>query len=65
MTKKEKLILAIQAFENTKEGTRISRYLELFTTVNSVLKQGSGLMWEDLVECIRDSKQSSIKDLTS
>lgn len=54
MKKQEDLINAIQKFEKS-DNPRTSKYLELFSTIVRVTKQGSGLCWESVVECIEKS----------
>ena len=51
MGKQRDLVKAIKEFERVKSRC-IADYMDLFVVVNRVLKQGSGLLWSDVVEAI-------------
>jgi len=51
MGKQRDLVKAIKQFEKEKSKS-IADYTDLFVVVNRVLKQGSGLLWSDVIEAI-------------
>ena len=59
MNKKHKLQETIETFEEKKERN-VEDYLRLFCVVESVLRQGSGLVWSDVEDAIQKALKQDI-----
>lgn len=50
MNKQEKLTNAVKTFKKSEQST--DDYIVLFQAVQNLLRQGSGLMWDQIKDCI-------------
>lgn len=62
MTRKKELTQQIIKFEESKRS--IEDYMQLFVKVVSVTRQGSGLMWSDVKDCITDGLVETVYNET-